>query len=247
MGLVTYVGSFIPNLSDKTLPLRELLKKDIEWHWDERHNECFSNLKTCLTKRPILQYYSMNIPIIISVDASSTGLGACLMQNGHPVCYASKALTKTEQGYAQIEKELYACVFACERFYAYIFGRSDVTVETDHKPLINIIKKPIADPPSRLQRMLLRLQRYTFALVYKPGKHLYIADALSRAYESSSCEEQVLHRSVDNSMDEVCMLTDSVKNKCQYFTDMQFIRIQKQLEIDEEMIELKKNHFKRLA
>lgn len=241
LGLITYVGSFVPNLSDKTLPLRELLKKEIEWHWDERHEQCFTYLKTCLTKRPVLQYYSLEKPIIISVDASSTGLGACLMQNGLPVCYASKALTNTEQRYAQIEKELYASVFACERFNAYIFGRSDVTIETDHKPLISIIKKPIVDAPSRLQRMLLRLQRYTFTLVYRPGKHLYIADALSRAYETTPhMSEGMSKTGIGSSSDEVCVLTDSVKNKCEYLTDAQFVDIQKQLELDEEMIELHK-------
>ncbi|XP_063545758.1 uncharacterized protein LOC134753750 [Cydia strobilella] len=60
-------------------------------------------------------------------------------------------------------------------------GDLHVTVETDHKPLVSIIKKPIASAPARLQRMLLRLQPYTFELVYKPGKYLYVADALSRA------------------------------------------------------------------
>ncbi|CAH2208589.1 jg79 [Pararge aegeria aegeria] len=146
-----------------------------------------------LHSRPVLQYYDVNKPIVISVDASKSGLGACLMQNNLPVCYASKALTKAEQRYAQIEKELFACVFACEKFYAYIYGKTNVIIETDHKPLISIIKKPITDAPARLQRMLLRLQRYTFKLVYKPGKHLYIADALSRAYEPA----ETVHSSQD--------------------------------------------------
>lgn len=41
LGLVTYVGSFIPKLSEQTALLRELLKKEIEWHWEERHQNCF--------------------------------------------------------------------------------------------------------------------------------------------------------------------------------------------------------------
>lgn len=123
----------------------------------------------------MLQYYTLNKPITISVDASKNGLGACLLQDNLPVSYASKSLTKTEQGYAQIEKELFACVFACERFYMYIYGRSDITIETDHKPLVSIINKPFANAPPRLQRMLMRLQPYAFKLVYKPGKYLYIA------------------------------------------------------------------------
>ena len=61
-----------------------------------------------------------------------------------------------------------------------VYGRA-ITVETDHKPLIAIVKKPLSSAPKRLQHMLLWLQRYNFTLVYKPGSQMLIADALSRA------------------------------------------------------------------
>ncbi|CAG4994999.1 unnamed protein product [Parnassius apollo] len=161
------------------------------------------------------------------------------MQNGLPVCYASRALNKAEQRYAQIEKELYACVFACERFHAYIYGRTDITIETDHKPLVSIIKKSIVDSPTRLQRMLLRLQRYTFKLVYKPGKHLYIADALSRAYEPTVLS--ALHPSSDSLHDEVCAVQrQAVSRVTDDITDVQFVQLQKYTETDNELIKLKK-------
>lgn len=183
----------------------------------------------------------MSKPIVISVDSSKSGIGVCLMQDGHPVCYASKALTKTEQRYAQIEKELYACVFACERFYAYIYGRDDVTIETDHKPLITIIKKPIVDAPSRLQRMLLRLQRYTFNLVFKPGKHLFVADTLSRAYEPASETGTDNATECRRECDEVCTVVREVGlNASRDYTDSQFVELQKQTELDEELVQLRK-------
>ena len=56
-------------------------------------------------------------------------------------------------------------------------------VETDHKPLLGIVNKAIALCSPRIQRMRLLLQTYEFQLVYKPGKELHIADALSRAPE----------------------------------------------------------------
>ena len=71
----------------------------------------------------------------LSVDASSKGLGAVLLQGGQPVAYSSKALTDTEQRYAQIEKEMLAIVHGCVKFHKLIYGRSDVKVETDHRPL----------------------------------------------------------------------------------------------------------------
>ena len=66
-------------------------------------------------------------------------------------------------------------------------------METDHKPLVSIVKKPIHAAPKRLQRMLLRLQKYDIELQYKRGKEIHIADALSRAYPRGSApvgEEQ---------------------------------------------------------
>eukprot|EP00118_Oscarella_pearsei_P024303 m.303617 g.303617 ORF g.303617 m.303617 type:complete len:98 (+) comp40836_c0_seq2:2500-2793(+) len=82
-----------------------------------------------------------------------------MMQDGRPVYYVSKALTSAEKNYAQIEKELFAIVSACERLDQYLYARK-VNVETDHKPLVAISRMPIANAPRRLQRMLTRLARY---------------------------------------------------------------------------------------
>ena len=103
-----------------------------------------------------------------------TGLGAALLQNGQPVAYASRALPSAETRYAQIEKELLAIVFACERFYTYIYGRDVVHVDSDHKPLETIVLKPLHAAPQCLQRMLLRLQKYNFELCYKRGCVMFL-------------------------------------------------------------------------
>ena len=134
----------------------------------------------------VLRYYSLKDEVTVQCDASGTGLGACLTQNGQPVAYASRALTKTEIQYAQIEKELLAIVFACEHFDAYLYGRDLVTVESDHKPLENIVRKPLINAPQRLQRMLLRLQRYSLKVTYRKGKEMFLADTLSRAHSNCS-------------------------------------------------------------
>ena len=107
---------------------------------------------------PVLRYYNLSDEVTLQCDASQSGLGAALLQNGKPVAYASRALTSAETQYAQIEKEPLATVFACERFDTYIYGRDAVTVETDHKTLVAIVRKALNAAPQRLQRMLLRLQ-----------------------------------------------------------------------------------------
>lgn len=183
LGMITYVGRFINNLSETTHPLRILLKKNILWHWEKAQEDAYNKLLDSLREPPVLKFFDENKPALISVDASSTGVGAVLLQEGHPVAYASKSLTETQKGWAQIEKECFAVLFGCEHFYQYIFGKT-VEVETDHKPLIPIFKKSLNNCPLRLQRMLIRLQQFDIKLKHKPGSKLYIADTLSRSCTS---------------------------------------------------------------
>ena len=114
----------------------------------------------------------------IQVDASQVGLGAALLQNGKPVAFASKALTKTERQYANIEREMLATVFGAEIFHTYIYGQS-FTIESDHKLLESISRKNLTDTPARLQHMMLCLQGYDFTIRYCPGKEMVIPDTLS--------------------------------------------------------------------
>ena len=79
-------------------------------------------------------YFDKDMPILLSVDSSTKGMTAALLQEGKPVAYASCALTETQQRYSQIEKEILAIVFGCEKYSEFIYGQK-VTVETDHKPL----------------------------------------------------------------------------------------------------------------
>ena len=103
------------------------------------------------------------------------------MQQCQPVTYASRALTKAEQNYSQIEKELLAQVFGMEHNHQYVYGRR-VTLWTDHKPLEMIAKKPLAAAPKRLQRLMMRLMQYDVEIKYRRGPDMYLADTLSRAY-----------------------------------------------------------------
>ncbi|XP_052756325.1 uncharacterized protein K02A2.6-like [Galleria mellonella] len=181
LGMINYLAKFIQNYSECVNVLRLLLKKDSEWLWEAQHTEAVDKLKAKLASAPVLALYCERTPVVVSVDASSVALGAVLLQDGRPVEFASLTLTDTQTRYAQIEKEMLAIVFAAERFRQYIYGRSDVTVHTDHKPLETLFNKPLVSVPARLQRMMMRVQGYDFKVVYTPGKYIYIADTLSRA------------------------------------------------------------------
>ena len=188
LGMVTYLSKFSPNLSDATKPLRDLLKSDVEFTWDEQQNAAMENVKKLISSQPVLSFFDPKKEIILEVDASKSGLGATVKQEGKPIAFASKALTPTEVNYAQIEKELYAILFGCQRFHQYLYGR-EVTVHSDHKPLETIAKKPLCNAPPRLQRMLLQLQKYRITVVYVPGKSIPIADTLSRKYLPADANE----------------------------------------------------------
>ncbi len=93
-----------------------------------------------------LKFFDPSKPVTVQVDASQSGLGAVLLQEGKPVVYASKALTSAKQAYAQIEKEALALVFGCETSHHYLYGR-DFIAETDHmQALGNHNEKTVTNP-----------------------------------------------------------------------------------------------------
>ena len=89
-------------------------------------------------------------------------------------------------------------MFSVEKFDQFTFGRT-VHVQTDHKPLESILKKPLHRAPKRLQSML-RLQRYDILVSYVSGKLLYLADTLSRAFKPSN------QSSPQSNLETVCMI-----------------------------------------
>ena len=82
-------------MSELLAPFRELLHKDIEWHWDIQQENSFQKLKKMCVNAPVLSYYDKTKPIVLTVDSSSKGLGAAIMQEGKPISCASTALTET--------------------------------------------------------------------------------------------------------------------------------------------------------
>ena len=149
----------------KTSILRKLLSNKVEWTWEKQGPEqkCFDQLKETISNAPILKFFDPGKSCTLSVDASKSGIGAVLLQNGNPIAYSSISLTPTQQRYNHIEKELLAIVYGCEHFHYYLFGQ-DFQVQTDHKPLLAVIQKPLEQLSPRLQRLVLKLMRYRFHL-----------------------------------------------------------------------------------
>jgi len=176
-----YYRKFIPNFANITKPLTECLRKDRKIIINEAYQECFEKCKNLLCHNPILQYPDFEKPFTVTTDASNVALGAILSQGpigqDLPICYASRTLSKTEQNYSTIEKELLAIVWATKYFRPYLFGKT-FTIITDHKPLTWLFS--LKEPNSKLVRWRLKLEEFDYKIQYKKGIQNSNADALSR-------------------------------------------------------------------
>ncbi|KAK9731561.1 RNase H-like domain found in reverse transcriptase [Popillia japonica] len=103
--MINYLGRYIKNLSPNLAFLREIIQENTAWSWGENEEAEFRRIKEMVSEVTTVKYFDIRKPITIECDASSLGLGAAAVQDGRLVAYASRALTKAEKNYAQIEKE----------------------------------------------------------------------------------------------------------------------------------------------
>ena len=141
VGLVQYLAKFLLQRNEVNKPLGSLTKKDVEFQWAESQQKSFNKLKELCSTAPVLVRFDGDKDIQIQCDTSQYAVGAFLLQDGKPVAYTSRALTQPESMYAHIEKETLAMVHACKKFHYYVFDRH-VIVQSDHKPLCTITRKP---------------------------------------------------------------------------------------------------------
>jgi len=116
LGMLPYLSQFIPDLSSETVLLRALVKKDVEWSWSPCHQKVFEKLKLLVVSAPVLHYFDCSKPVLIQTDASSTGIGSCLLQEGNPVAYASRSFTDTETRYARSRKNCWLLFLLAKSF-----------------------------------------------------------------------------------------------------------------------------------
>lgn len=183
LGLVGWYRRFIPNFSNITAPISDLLKKsNSKFVWNVNAENAFKQLKQMLVSDPILTCPDYSKPFIIQSDASDSGIGGILVQGEgeeeRVIAYMSEKLSLAQKKYQTTEKECLAVIRSMEKFRPYIEG-TKFTVITDHASLLWLMN--LKDSTGRVGRWALRLQAYNFELKHRKGKHMVVADALSRA------------------------------------------------------------------
>lgn len=162
------------------------LRKDVPFVFNRKCVEALNKVKQLLTTAPLLAHYDTNAQIVLTVDASSTGLGCVLSLidskgRERPVSYSSRKLSPAEKNYSQIDKEATTVVFGVRRYHQYLYARH-FTLKCDHKPSLSIFgcKKGIpVFAAGRLQRYALFLTAaYDFGIKYVKSEE-NSADALS--------------------------------------------------------------------
>jgi hypothetical protein len=120
LGMITYLNKFIPNMSDLTNPLKDLLQKNTSYTWEIHQEEALYKRKYVLQSPPVLRLYDVNKPVTLTVVASSKNLRAALLQEVQPIAYGTRTLNKSEQNHSQTEKEALAILFGCKQFHEYV-------------------------------------------------------------------------------------------------------------------------------
>ena len=119
----------------------------------KEHFEHFNKLKVEVSKMGALPYFDVNAETTLQMDVSKKGLGACLIQKGEIICFASHFLTKTEQSYQNLKGEALGTIWGMEKFHYFLYGKK-FTLETNQKPCVSIYKKHMIDISPRVQRLI---------------------------------------------------------------------------------------------
>ena len=125
LGLINYYGKFLRGLSTTLAPLYKLLRKGTVWGWGKEEQTAFEKSKAALRSDKLLVHFDHAKPLTLACDASPWGVGAVLSHQyadgtERPIAFASRSLSKAEQGYAQIDREALGVIFGVKRFRQYL-------------------------------------------------------------------------------------------------------------------------------
>ena len=184
LGSLGFYSKFVPGYSTRVEPLRRQLRKDApRFEWTQEMAEAFDDVRQAILQSEALTMFDPSLPTVVTTDASDVGLGAVLSQV-HPegekvVAFASSTLSSAQRRYSVTEREALACLWACEKWHKYLWGR-DFILRTDHAALKSLLSaKGIGRAGMRMSRWAVRLMTYSFTVEHVKGQ-LNPSDGLSR-------------------------------------------------------------------
>ncbi len=194
-GLCGFYRQFIPMFSHIVAPLSELKSKDTVFHWTDRHQKSFEQLKQAMLSKPMLAIPRDKLDFIVHTDSSGYAVGAALLQDHgkglQPVSHMSLKMKPAETRYPVHEQELLAVVEALKSWRHFLHGRH-FKIYTDHQSLVHLKTQPQLS--NRQHRWMEFLSQFDFEIIYRPGSTNVVADALSRRadHESTSTPSEVV-------------------------------------------------------
>ena len=183
LGLANYFRKHIANFSRLSAPLYALTKKSCIFQKGEETLLAFQAIKQLLMEPPVLAYPNPDLPYEIISDASITGCGSILVQEGRPIAYFSSRYSSAERNYTTGEQELLGIIKALKEWRCYVEGCKGLTLVTDHNPLTFFSVQPTLS--RRQARWSEFMSRFHFEVKYRPGVS-NPADPLSRLYGSAT-------------------------------------------------------------
>ena len=101
LGAIQYMAKVISKLSERTDRDRKFIKKNETWNWGIERED-FGKIKRMLTEGPCLAHFAKDKDNIVTIDASTAGLGITLWQEQDdgttkPIAYGSRCLNDTEK------------------------------------------------------------------------------------------------------------------------------------------------------
>jgi hypothetical protein len=184
-GLCSYYKRFVKGFSQLGAPLTNLTKKGA-FNWTKESQKTFEKMKEVMSTFPVLVVPDVTQSFVLECDASGEGIGAVLMQGGHPIVFESRKLRELERLYSIYDKEMLAIMHTLTKFRQYLVGNRFV-VKTDHNSLKYFLEQE--DLSERQQKWVTNVQAFDFDIEYVKGKENVIADALSRRPMSCSLME----------------------------------------------------------
>jgi hypothetical protein len=179
MGLTGYYRKFVKNYEKIATPLTALLKKN-SFTWTPVVAQAFQTLKMAMCTTPVLALPDFTKTFFLECDASGKGTGVVLMQEGRPLAFTSKQLSKRNMGKSIYEKEMLAILHLVVLWRPYLLEQC-FQIKTNHQSLKYFMEQRISSPEQ--QKWVTKLFGYDYEITYKKGKENLVADALSRKYE----------------------------------------------------------------